>query len=138
VDGPPLNGNANSFERLPMSASYRIDKSRGIVFSTFEGALTNVDILGQRERIESDPEYDPAFAHLIDFRGVSEVDLDAAIVRTVAVPTVHVSGAKRAIVATREAVYGMARMFEQLRNVEHEDVRVFRDVEEARRWLGLD
>jgi len=121
-----------------MSASYRIAKSLETVFTSLEGVVTDDDLLGYRRELESDPDFDPAFAQLIDCRGVAEVALDSETIRTIARPSVYAPGAKRAIVATRDAVYGLARMYERLRGGESDEVRVFRDIEEARRWLGLD
>jgi len=121
-----------------MSASYRIVKSLGTVFTSLEGVVTDDDLLGHRQQLESDPDFDPAFAQLIDCRGVTEVALDSRTIRSIATPSVYAPGAKRAIVATRDAVYGLARMYERIRGGESDEVRVFRDIEEARRWLELD
>ena len=121
-----------------MSASYRIDRSLETIFTSLEGVLTDGDLLGHMQELESDPDFDPAFAQLIDCRGVTEVALESETIRTIARPSVYEPGAKRAIVATREAVYGLARMYERLRGGERDEVRVFRGIKEARRWLGLD
>lgn len=44
----------------------------------------------------------------------------------------------RAAVADSELVFGMSRMYE-LRKGEHgAEVRAFRDIQEARAWLGLE
>jgi hypothetical protein len=49
------------------------------------------------------------------------------------------SGAKRAFVADRQILYGYARMFEILTEDRTQDeCRVFTEIDEARKWLGLD
>jgi hypothetical protein len=121
-----------------MSASYRIARSLETIFTSLEGVLTDDDLLGHQQKLESDPDFDPAFAQLIDCRGVTEVALESETIRTIATPAVYAPGAKRAVVATRDAAYGLARMYERLRGGESDEVRVFRDIKEARRWLELD
>ena len=44
---------------------------------------------------------------------------------------------KLAIIAPRDLLFGMARMYEILRDGSPVEVRVFRDRDEARSWLGL-
>jgi hypothetical protein len=121
-----------------MTASYRIAKSLGTIFTSLEGVLTDDDLITHQQELESDSDFDPAFAQLIDCRGVTEVAIESATIRAIATPSFYAPGAKRAIVATREAVYGLARMYERLRGGESNEVRVFRDLKEARRWLDLE
>ncbi len=42
------------------------------------------------------------------------------------------------MVAEKDVSFGMARMYEMLREAEPDQIKVFRDMAEARRWLGLD
>ena len=43
-----------------------------------------------------------------------------------------------AIVADGDAAFGLTRMFQALRSDSSTELTVFRDVAEARSWLGLD
>ncbi len=45
---------------------------------------------------------------------------------------------RRAIVADKDITFGMARMYEVFREDAPEEIKLFRDIAEARRWLGLD
>ena len=45
---------------------------------------------------------------------------------------------RRAIVTARDIDFGMSRMYMTLLNSEPDGVRVFRDMAEARQWLGLE
>ncbi len=46
--------------------------------------------------------------------------------------------ALRAYVVPTEEVYGMTRMYSIIGDFDSDVIQVFRDMAEARRWLGLD
>ncbi len=46
--------------------------------------------------------------------------------------------ALRAYVVPTEEVYGMTRMYSIIGDFDSDVIQVFRDISEARRWLGLD
>ncbi|GAC1474828.1 MAG: hypothetical protein PVSMB7_30110 [Chloroflexota bacterium] len=46
--------------------------------------------------------------------------------------------ARRALYAPRDVIYGLCRMYEMLLPGEHENFRVFRDLEKARAWVGVE
>ena len=121
-----------------MAWSYQIDPERGIVFSVFDGTTTDADVSAHQKALSADPAFEPGFSQLLDFRGVTSVRLTAAGVRAVAEAKNFGAGSRRAIVVASNVAYGMARMFEILRDPEPDTVEVFRDLAEARRWLGLD
>jgi hypothetical protein len=72
-----------------------------------------------------------------DFREV-EVTRTGAEVRTVAAGTKRFNefmrGGRLAVVATQQASFGLARMYEALIEARSLEVRVFRDYDEARSW----
>ena len=45
------------------------------------------------------------------------------------------AGARWAIIASTDVVFGMARMYELLRGDASYEIRVFRSAEEAQRWV---
>ena len=47
-------------------------------------------------------------------------------------------GSKRAFVAPSNLMYGLARMFQILTNEHSDELSVFRDMHEARKYLSLD
>ncbi len=121
-----------------MPASDRIDKSLGLVFTTGEGVLTAQDILTHQQRLRDDPDFGPSYDQLIDLRDVIEFSVSGAEMRTIAAHHLFNEGSRRAIVAETRFSFGMARMYEILREAEPDQIKVFRDMAEARRWLGLD
>lgn len=120
-----------------MSASYRIDSSQRMIFSSATGVLTDDDLLTHQDRVTNDPGFDPTFSQLWDFRHVSDVEVTNATLQELAGARSFRAGAKRAVVAPKDVLYGMARMFQMLHGEAPEDLRVFRSIDEARNWLRL-
>ncbi len=121
-----------------MPASDRIDKSLELVITTAEGVLTVQDILTHQHRLRDDPDFGPSYDQLIDLRDVIEFPVSGAEMRTIAAHQLFNERSRRAIVAGTRITFGMARMYEMLRETEPDQIKVFRDMAEARRWLGLD
>lgn len=121
-----------------MPASYRIDKSLGLVFIKAEGVLIGQDILTTRQRIREDPDFDPSYDQLVDLREVIEIPDPTAQIRATATFDPFNEKSRKALVADKDVVFAKARMHESLRGSDPDRVKVFRDMAEARRWLGLD
>ncbi len=124
-----------------MPITYRIDLELGAVFTTITGVLTDEEMIRHKEQLVKDPDFRPDLKQLSDVRGIESLDVTPEGVRHFAVmDKEHASrlGEHRlAIVASEDAVFGTARMYQMFteQNVEH--VQVFRDMETAREWLGL-
>ena len=58
--------------------------------------------------------------------------------RIVALCSAFDEKARRAIVTEQDIIFGMSRMYETIRDSKSGQVRVYRDMEEALHWLGLD
>ncbi len=123
-----------------MPINSQIDSSLGVVFSTFHGVVTKEDISGQVEGFNTDSAFQPSFDHLIDARGATRFDLSSDDMRLVSMHSIFNEKSRRAVVAEKDGMFGMARMYQLLREAHEkpDQVQVFRDMAEARRWLGLD
>lgn len=121
-----------------MPATIEIDTENGIVFMTVTGTLTDAEMLAIQAAARADPRFQPHFRRLADMRGVDKVELTVDGIRKLAGRNISGPGGKRAIVATQALVYGFSRMFEMLTDTGADDTRVFTDIAEARKWLGLD
>lgn len=119
-----------------MPLTYRIDRVSKIVFSTAEGAITYQDVLDHEEHIHHDPDFEPEFSQLVDCRQVTEAKLTADFMRSVALVNIFSPKARRAFVTKGNFVYGLLRMYQILKADAH--IAVFRDMDEARHWLGMD
>ncbi|MFZ0213716.1 MAG: hypothetical protein WBE20_04740 [Candidatus Acidiferrales bacterium] len=118
-----------------MPAGYTIDKDRRVVMSFGSGVLTKADLLAHRRKLLSDTDFDPSFSQIMDFTGVTEVDVEAADIREMATDHVFSPSSRRAIIAGTIAIYGLARLFEIHRDMRGErGIRVFRNREEGFAW----
>jgi hypothetical protein len=111
-----------------------------VIFSEFQGVVTPEDIVAQLERFKTDPAFQPSFNHLIDTRNATRFDPSGEGMRKVSMHTVFNEKSRRAIVADKDDMFGIARMYQLLREAHKapDQIKVFRDMAEARRWLGLD
>lgn len=123
-----------------MPISYRIDPERNFVFTTASGILTDDDILDLKRRLTADPEFRAGMRELSDVRAVTDLRVTAQGVRSMVDEDAKQSSTlhsyKLAIVAGKDSVFGMARMYQMLTEGNLPHVAVFRDYETAARWLG--
>jgi hypothetical protein len=125
-----------------MPASYRIDVRSGVVFTVFEGRVTNEELLEYQQRLAADQDFRPTMNNVIDTRGVTDVSVTVLGLRIAATPSIFAPGSRRAIIASGTSpAYrygeGYLRMFEALRHQSGEDIKFFSTVEDVHRWLGL-
>jgi hypothetical protein len=67
-----------------MPAFYKIDKERKLVMTTYSDVLTLAEALGHQEKLPKDRDFDPSFSQLFDVTHVTDVQLTAEDVRTLA------------------------------------------------------
>ncbi len=118
----------------------QIDSSLGVVFTTFEGVVVKDDILAELHRFDVDSAFQPSFDHLVDLRGTTRLDVSTEGMHLVSMHSAFNEKSRRAIVAEKDEMFGVARMYQSLRELfkKPDQVRVFYTMEEARHWLGLD
>ncbi len=128
-----------------MPITCRFDLQRRLVIARASGVLTGEDIAGYQAEVWARPEA-ADFDELIDMSDATGVALRSpADMREVAARAAAndapVVTSRLAIVAPQNSVYGLARMYEAYRNMAGEGqkkVAVFRNLEEALLFLGLD
>ena len=126
MDGP------NDTEKLKVR--YSIDKQRRLIVTTAEGSVMFHDIRGHQDRLLADPDFDVSFDQLIDTTAVTTFDISASEARILAERRILSPESRRAFVATKPHIFGLARMME----VYHEplgEVQVFYSMDEALKWL---
>jgi hypothetical protein len=121
-----------------MPGSYRIDVARGIVFTRGWGVLTDVQIAAHAKALGSDPRHDPAFKQIVDFSGLTEIRVTSEGVRDVARINPFRRDARRAIVVASDEAFGLSRMFGFLADANNDQFAIFRALEPAMEWVGLD
>jgi len=121
-----------------MPAEYKIDKVLGIVFSLAHGTLSDDEAYSHQDKLRNDPDFDPSFSQLADFTKVAKVDLSTDGIHHLARRNPFGGGSKRAFVAPMDLMYGLARMFQILTDDHPDELTVFRDMQEARKYLSLE
>ena len=113
----------------------RIEKERRLVMSTAHGVFTLADALEHQKQLQSDPDFDPSFSQLADFTQITKIDLAADEVRLLAHRSIFSPEARRAFVVKGDLAFGLARLFEILRETMGEQgIGVFRNLDDALEW----
>jgi hypothetical protein len=120
-----------------MPIEYRIEVPLRTLFTTVFGVFTDADARGLVEGLRNEPDFGSDFDQLFDARGVTSVELSGRCVREIAAVRMFGEGSRRAFVVGTDVAFGMARMFEMLRDDALDQIRVFKNIEDARAWLGL-
>ncbi|MGB3647867.1 MAG: hypothetical protein WBF36_01945 [Desulfobulbales bacterium] len=122
-----------------MPAEYKIDKSRRMVLSVAYGILTDQDVQSHQEMLRDDPDFDSSFSQLVDCTDVTKADdLSTDAIYELARRNPFSVGSHRAFVAPKKLLYGLLRMFQILTNDYPDELVVFKDLTEARKFLKLD
>ena len=129
-----------------MPIDYSIDNARRLVVARGSGAFTPEEVFAYQREVWSRPDV-AGYDELVDMTGVETVveatsdniwqlaelaaGMDSDSSRTT----------KMAIVAPQDLLFGLGRMFDAYRNADrrsNKEVRVFRTIEEAMVFLGVD
>jgi hypothetical protein len=117
--------------------TYQIDAERHLVLTTASGVVTAEEILDHQKRLVNDPAFDPHFSQLVDLTQATRTDVHAHHVRAFAAKSVFTRDSRRAFVAGGPVAFGLARMYELMRETSGEiGIQVFDTREKALRWLN--
>jgi hypothetical protein len=118
-----------------MGLSYTIDVKHGVVRTRGWGVITSREILDDTSRKLADPRFDPRFRSLFDMSEAFKLEISQGALAEVAATPVYHDGVRRAIVATTDVAYGMARMYASFVARMGQEVRVFRRRDIADAWI---
>ena len=127
-----------------MALNYRFEKNRRLVLITGFGVIGPDEIVANREALLSDPDFDRSFDALVDFTQVPETSLNSDALRTLSREPLFSPASRIAVVVPlplgNMTLFGMARLYETYREVSNmgDHLRVFKTLEDAREWLGVD
>lgn len=121
-----------------MPVSFNVDSSRRIVTVVYSGVLLRDDLQTLAHGLMADPNFRPDFDQLIDARDVIGAKLTRQDLEENVRLDLFGRGSRRAGVARGDLVFGMARMFEMLRGGKLDEIKIFRDLEEAWEWLEMN
>ncbi|MDF1505338.1 hypothetical protein [Roseisolibacter sp. H3M3-2] len=121
-----------------MPADYTIDPARRRIHTRLSGTLTDPELIAMEARLRVDPAYDAEYDHVIDATGVTALAVTGAGIRHIVTVTPNGQGCagRRVIVAPTDALYGMGRMFQTLRDAEPSELAVVRTREQAEALLA--
>jgi len=120
-----------------MPITYRIDHKRGRVYTTCTGNVTLPDVRAHFDALQRDPDRPRNLSVLLDFTGMTTVPAEPQLQAAAS----HVGQVEEivfeacAILADREPVESMARMFESLARGHFAALKIFRKRRQAEQWL---
>jgi len=122
-----------------MPISYTIDNSQRAVFTKLSGTLTLKECIDHHRRLRTDPDFDPSYCELIDGGEVERVGLNSSGIFDLASSCPFAPPARRAIYTSAKSLhFGIARMFQALAGGKRGDIQVFRELDKAIAWLGVE
>ena len=126
-----------------MPITITVNTAERVRYSVMSGSVSDKELLDAYAQSLEAADFDPSLNGLVDARLVRQMDVTPAGLRRLADLIQRVDRfqlpTKVAIVAESDVAFGMARMYQSIRASggapsEH---RVFREMAEARAWLGL-
>src|SRR5262245_44053435 len=118
-----------------MPSTFKIDTTLRLVASLLEGVITDDDLVSLQKGMRSHPDYSRHFHQILVVTRVTNLAVSERGFQNI--HDARVPGTLWAIVAESGAPYGMARMFQALREGP-QAIEVFRDISKACEWLSLD
>ena len=119
---------------MPMTSE--IDVDRGLVLTRLVGPVSVTEVEEHNRDLAKDPRFKPHFRQLVDVSEMTKL-FDAPAVGKSAEEHIFSPGARRAVVAPSDGAFGMSRMFAIQSESAGQTIQVFREMSEAKKWLGL-
>jgi hypothetical protein len=116
---------------------FEIDSQRRLVTSRLWGAVTDSEVYEHNQKLRTDPRFDPTYRQLTDLTGVTEIAVSTSMINETSLDQFFEPGTRRAMVATDDGVFGMARMYALRAEGLGQTIEVFREEKPAREWLGI-
>ena len=119
-----------------MPVTSYICPTHALVLTRVDGAMSIEGLQQNQEWLLNQPDFSPGFRQIFDMSGMDNLETEGDEVR--GLPYIWDTDSRRAIVATNDLAFGMARMYQLIRDTEHEGrLGVFRSLEEALEWIDL-
>ena len=124
-----------------MPIDYAVDGDRDLMICIASGAVTNQSVVSWMRRLIEDPAYRTGMNAVVDARPIEDLVVNADAIDDIvdlATKMEHrFAGSRWAVIADRDGLFGLSRMYELRREAQTYDVRAFREAAEAYAWLGL-
>lgn len=124
-----------------MPITFSIDPSKKIIFTMVTGPLLDSDPVRYLSAVLKHPAYRPGFSALVACKNVEIGSFSTSSIRRLGMFTrdaeQELRDSRVALVAHQPVVYGLARMYQLVRDPPYE-FQVFRELSAAEAWLGVD
>ena len=124
-----------------MPISFRIDAPRRVVRTIYSGTPSAVDMRHYFASVEADPEYDPSFVRLVDWRDLSGAPVTSDVESLAGLITASARGecpGRQALVVRPGVQYGVGRMLQSMLRFRkcRLEVELFGERSTAEAWLA--
>jgi hypothetical protein len=124
-----------------MPIEHRYDPALRTLFVDVSGEVSETELVDTARKLAGDSSIPPGRRELVDLSRIENSDVTSATLRLVA----HIyaesdqqpEDSRVAIVAPGDLYYGLSRMYEAFRRSSPVEIRVFRELGEARAFLGI-
>ena len=121
-----------------MAVQYRIVNPDKLVVSYAEGVVTFDDLRVHQQCVATDPHFESELSELFVFSSEATFDLRSDGMREFARTCCFAPAARRAFFAPRDHLFAIIRMYQSWLGDQGEGMRVFRTLEKATSWLGIE
>lgn len=118
-----------------MAVNYHIFPESNLMIVEYSGTFTIQDIVDMRAVVSKDPEYSPLLNVIEDVTNVEKVEADFDNISGVTTESIMAAGIKHCIVANTDLQFAMSRMYQMLMENSGHELRIFRDIKEAKTWV---
>ncbi len=119
---------------MPITLS--IDRERRVIYSALHGIITQAEFLRHAGVVKSNPQFDPSFAEILDFRGVTDFQVsEEALSRLAATPSIYNRESKHVVVVQKGPIERLAKTYQRAAADTRPNFVVVRTAEQAYRSL---
>jgi hypothetical protein len=126
-----------------MPISFTFYAEHELFLSKWEGDISDSDLLQSYKQLFNRDKYKPGFHQITDIRNADMSGVTSKGLRQLSIMVEeHLSGKceefKTALTAPKDREFGFSRMYEMLSDESPEKVMVFRGIDDALKWLGIE
>ncbi len=124
---------------IAMTIQYQIDRSIRRITTRVFAEVTIEEVLEHFDELSADPSYEPeldVLLDLVDCKTLPDADEIRSAAGRVTADRSSLRFGRLAVVVASDALFGMLRMFHTLSETAFTDAQIFRDRDQALRWLG--
>jgi hypothetical protein len=115
---------------MPITLS--VDRDRRVVYSALHGSISEAEFLRHQSTISSHPGFDPTYSEIVDFRGVTDVQVSPeAIQQLASMGSVFSLESQHIVIAPTGLIDKLARTYQGLAKESRPNLVIVKTPEEA-------